>query len=105
MTKAQKEKIERLKLKQMLDTQPKMKEIIDKMIENPKPEIVDAVKPVIEEALKKERMIGVNIGFYGGLIQAYEKVKGLDDAETIKKMLLNEANKVKDKFSLNKTNE
>lgn len=105
MTKAQKEKIERLKLKQMLDTQPKMKEIIDKMIENPKPEIVDAVKPVIEEALKKERMIGVNIGFYGGLIQAYEKVKNLDDAETIKKMLLDEANKVKDKFSLNKTNE
>lgn len=100
MTKAQREKAERLMLKQMLDSNPKMREIVDNLIDNPNPELADVVKPTIEEALKKERMIGVNIGFYGGLIQAYEKVKNMEDAEAMKELLLDEANKVKDKFSL-----
>ena len=100
MTKAQREKAERVMLKQMLDSNPKLKEVVDNMISNPKPELADVIKPAIEEALKKARLIGIEIGFYTGLIQAYEKVKDLDDAESIKKMLLDEANKVKDKFSL-----
>lgn len=100
MTKAQREKARRVMLDHMLDSNPKWREIIDNLIDNPKPEIVDAVKPVIEEALKKERMTGVNIGFYGGLIQSYEKIKDMDKADDIKKLLLDEANKVKDKFGL-----
>ena len=73
MTKAQREKAERLMLKQILDTNPKIKTFIDALIDKPNVETQDIIQPIIEEELKKARMIGVEIGFQGAMIQAYEK--------------------------------
>lgn len=53
MTKAQREKTERLLLKQMLDTNPKLKKFIDALIDKPNVETKDIVQPIIEEELKK----------------------------------------------------
>lgn len=100
MTKAQREKAERLMLKQMLDTNPKLKQFIDALIDKQNVETQDIVKPIIEEELKKARMIGVEIGFQGAMIQAYEKVKNMETADEIKACLRSEADAVRERMGL-----
>lgn len=100
MTKAQREKAERLILKQMLDTRPKYREIMDALIDNPNKELKDIIQPIIEEELKKARMIGVNIGFQGAMLQAYEKIKNMETADEIKVCLRAEADAVRERMGL-----
>lgn len=100
MNKRQREAAERAMLKHMLDTKPDYKKIIDALIDNPNKELKDAIQPVIEAELKKARMIGVNIGFQGAMIQAYEKVKDMQNVEEIKACLKGEADKVRDRLGL-----
>lgn len=100
MNKRQREAAERAMLKHILDTKPKYKEIMDALIDNPNVELNDAIQPVIEEELKKARMIGVNIGFQGAMLQAYEKVKDMDSVDEIKTCLKDEANKIREKMGL-----
>lgn len=100
MTKRQREASERAMLKHILDTKPKYKEIMDALIDNPNVELNDAIQPVIEEELKKARMIGVNIGFQGAMLQAYEKVKDMQSADEIKACLRTEADAVRERMGL-----
>ena len=100
MTKAQREKAERLMLKQMLDTNPKLKKFIDALIDKPNPELKDIVQPVIEEELKKSRMTGIQIGWQAAFIQAYEKVKSMETADEIKACLRGEADAIRERMGL-----
>lgn len=100
MTKAQREKQERLMLKQMLDTNPKLKQVIDALIDNPSPDVKDVITPVIQQELEKARMIGVNIGFQGAMIQAYENIKDMQSVDEIKACLRNEADAVRERMGL-----
>lgn len=84
----------------MLDTKPKYKEIMDALIDNPNKELKDIIQPIIEEELKKARMIGVNIGFQGAMIQAYDKVKDMQSVDEIKVCLRAEANAVRERMGL-----
>ena len=103
MTKAQREKAERLMLKQMLDTNPKLKQVIDALIDNPSPDIKDVITPVIQQELEKARMIGVNIGFQGAMLQAYQKIKGMQTVDEIKACLRAEADAVRKRMGLKST--
>lgn len=105
INKRQRESAERAMLKHMLDTKPKYKEIMDALIDNPNKELKDVIQPVIEEELKKARMIGVNIGFQGAMIQAYEKIKKMDSVDEIKACLKDEANKIREKMGLKSLDE
>ena len=105
MTKKQREAAERAMLKHILDTKPKYKEIMDALIDNPNVELNDAIQPVIEEELKKARMIGVNIGFQGAMLQSYEKVKDMQSADEIKACLKDEADKVRERMGLKSLDE
>lgn len=105
MTKAQREKQERLMLKHLLDTKPKYKQVMDALIDNPDKELKDAIQPVLEDELTKARMIGVNIGFQGAMIQAYEKVKDMQSVDEIKACLKDEANKIREKMGLKSLDE
>ena len=87
-------------LKQMLDTNPKLKKFIDALIDKPDVETKDIVQPIIEEELKKARMIGVNIGFQGAMIQAYERVKNMQTADEIKACLKVEADAIRERMGL-----
>ena len=100
MTKAQREKAERLILKQMLDTNPKLKQVIDALIDNPNPDIKDVITPVIQQELEKSRMIGVNIGFQGAMLQAYDKIKDMQTVDEVKACLRAEADAVRDRMGL-----
>lgn len=87
-------------LKHILDTNPKYKEIMDALIENPNKELNDVVRPIIEEELKKARMIGINIGFQGAMIQAHEKIKDMKTVDEIKACLRTEADNVRERMGL-----
>lgn len=100
MTKAQREKAERLMLKHLIDNKPKYKEIMDALIDNPDKELKDVIQPVIEEELKKARMIGVEIGWQGAMIQVHEKIKDMQDVEEIKACLRNEAESIRERMGL-----
>lgn len=100
MTKAQREKAERLMLKHLIDNKPKYKEIMDALIDNPNKDVKSIVQPIIQEELKKARMIGVNIGFQGAMIQAYEKVKDMQTIDEIKDCLRAEADSVRERMGL-----
>lgn len=100
MTKAQREKAQRLMLKHLIDTKPKYKEIMDALIDNPNKELKDVIQPVIEEELKKARMIGVEIGWQGAMIQAHEKIKDMQDVDEIKACLRNEAESIRERMGL-----
>ena len=100
INKRQREAAERAMLKHILDTKPKYKEIMDALIDNPNKELKDIIQPVIEEELKTARMIGVNIGFQGAMIQAYEKVKDMKSVDEIKACLRNETDEVRKRMGL-----
>lgn len=85
-------------LKHLIDTQPKYKATLDALIDNPNPELKDIIQPVIDEELKKARIIGVNIGWQAAMIQAYEKVKDMKTVDEIKVCLRNEADKIREKM-------
>ena len=87
-------------LKHILDTKPKYKEIMDAMIDNPNKELRDIVQPVIEKELKTARMIGVEIGFQGAMLQAYDKIKDMQTVDEIKVCLRNEADAVRKRMCL-----
>lgn len=105
MNKRQREAAERAMLKHILDTKPDYKKIIDALIDNPNKELKDVIQPVIEAELKKARMIGVNIGFQGAMIQAYEKIKDMNSVDEIKVCLKGEADKIREKMGLKSLDE
>ena len=89
----------------MLDTNPKLKQVIDALIDNPNPGIKDAIAPLIQQELEKARMIGTNIGWQGAMIQAYEKVKDMNSVDEIKACLKDEADKIRERMGLKSLDE
>lgn len=87
-------------LKHLIDNKPKYKEIMDALIDNPNKELKDMIQPVIEEELKKARMIGVEIGWQSAMLQAYEKVKDMQSVDEIKACLRNEAESIRERMGL-----
>ena len=87
-------------LKHLLDTKPKYKEIMDALIDNPDKELKDVIQPVIEEELKKARMIGVNIGFQGAILQVYQKIKDMQTVDEVKACLRRETDEVRKRMGL-----
>lgn len=100
MTKAQREKAERLMLKQTLESNPKLKEIIDNMIDNPSPELKDAIQPIIQKKLEDARMQGILIGWNSFAIRAYDNIKNMETIEEVKSYLQEEHNKTEEKLKL-----
>ena len=100
LTKKQKEKAEQLILKQMLENNPKLKEVIDNLIDLQNPELKDVIAPVIENQLKNIRTQGIMIGWIGAWINAYSKVKELQSVDEIKALLREESDKMRKKMGL-----
>ena len=100
MTKAQREKAERLMLKLMLENKPKYKEIMDGLIDCPNPELKNIIEPVIEEELKKSRSDGINIGWQAAWLRAYDKVKDMEYPGEIKACLRAETDAIRERMGL-----
>lgn len=87
-------------LKQILDTNPKLKKFIDVLIDKPDVETKDVVQPIIEEELKNSRLIGINIGWQSAFIQAYQKIKDMQTVDEIKACLRAEADAIRERMGL-----
>lgn len=102
MTKAQREKAERLMLKQTLENNPKLKQVIDAMIDNPNPEIKDAVAPIIEQKLHDAQMHGILIGWSTFAKQAITHINKMEAIEDIKDYFQAEADRMDEKLGIKK---
>ena len=100
INKRQREAAERAMLKRMLDTNPKYKQVMDALIDNPNKELKDIIQPVIEDQLKKSRAIGVNIGWQSAWLRAYDKIKNMQSVDEIKACLRAEADAVRERMGL-----
>ena len=105
MNKRQLEAVERAKLKSILDNNPKLKEVIDNMIKNPKPELKDIVEPVIGEAISKAERRGILIGWGAYAIRAYENIKGMETVDEIKDYFKAEQKSMEEKLKLESNNQ
>lgn len=88
-------------LKQMLDTNPKMKEIIDGLIDNPNPELTDILKANIEPRLNEAYMNGVKTGHMACLMGVSEKIKKCGSIDEAVGKLVGEVNEMRSKMGLN----
>lgn len=102
MNQRQREKAERLMLKQTLDSNPKLKQVIDAMIDNPNPEIKDAVAPVIEQKLHDAQMRGILIGWSTFAKHAITHIKKMKTVDEIKAYFQAEADKMDEKLGIKK---
>ena len=101
MTKAQREKAERLILKQMLESNPKLKEVIDNMIDNPNPDTTEIVKNSIEEKLNEFFMKGIHTGWNTFALMALSHIQDMTDVEEINSYFKSEAEKAQKKLNIN----
>lgn len=101
MTKAQREKAERLMLKQMLESNPKLKEVIDNMIDNPNPDTTEIVKNSITEKLNEFFMKGIHTGWNTFALMALCHIQDMTDVEEIKSYFKSEAEKAQKKLNIN----
>lgn len=104
-TKAQREKAERLLLKGMIDRNPKLKEFLDANINNENPELVDALKPIMEDHLDRARKQGIDVGFMAAYLGMYAKAQNCSTLDEVIAMLKNEADAVRAKLGLNTVGE
>lgn len=101
MTKAQREKAERLMLKQMLESNPKLKEVIDNMVDKQNPEMVDIAENAIQKVLNDAQMRGVHIGWNTFAMMAIRHIQDMTDVEEIKNYFKAEADKAQAKLNAN----
>ena len=102
MTKRQREAAERAMLKDMLDKNPTLKRMIDEMIDGPNPEQMDIVKPVVENRLREQRQIGIDIGWQAAMLRLPANIKkfNLDTVDKIIAYCEHEAELVKQRLGL-----
>lgn len=100
MTKAQRLKAQRLLLETYITTNPQIKTLLDTLIEKENVEQVDVVKPIIEEELKRAKMIGTNIGWQTAFLRCEEAIEDMSDVQEIKAYVSGEANKVRETLGI-----
>lgn len=101
MNKRQREAAERAMLKHLLDTNPKIKEIVDNLLKNPNPELKDILESQIISMMEKARMQGVHAGWYAFAIRSADAVKDMTSVEEVKEYFKNEATKAQEKLGIN----
>ena len=84
MDKRTKERIEREKLKQMIQSNPKLKAFLDAATEETGNEdLKEILMPVLQDSFDKIRMQGIQTGWYAHCLRCKEKIascKSLDEA-------------------------
>lgn len=85
MNKRQLEKIEREKLKQMIENNPKLKSFLDANADSEEnKDLVELITPVVQDTFEKVRMTGVWVGWYAHTLQCASKIK---DCKTVKEVV------------------
>ena len=94
------EKAERLMLKQFLETYPNAKAVMKALTEKQNPELHDIVVNAIKPQLEKARMIGVQIGWNGALMNLEGECEKCKDKEEILELLRKKKKETLDKLKM-----
>ena len=105
ITKTQREKAERLLLKQMLDTQPWLKRTMKAMVNNENAELKDTITPILEHKLREQRTIGILIGWIAAMQRTQEVVNNTTNYEDIKNYIEKEIKDIENRLNENNESE
>lgn len=106
MTKAQREKNERLMLKSMIDKNPKLKTFLDTLIdmeqgvEGETSELKEMLTPLIEAQLQTAQARGVYMGWNAFAMGALAKIDKCSTVEEVKAILYEEACLARERLGL-----
>ena len=89
-----KERIEREKLKQMIQSNPKLKAFLDAATEETGNEdLKEILMPVLQDSFDKIRMQGVQTGWYAHCLRCKEKITSCKSLDEAIKLMEDEAKK------------
>ncbi len=76
MDKRTRERLEREKLKQMIENNPKLKAFLDAYVdETGDKELKDLIQPVLADTFDKIRLQGIQTGWYAHSLRCVDKIK------------------------------
>ena len=94
MDKRTKDRIEREKLKQMIQSNPKLKAFLDAATESTGNEdLKDILMPALQDSFDKIRMQGIQTGWYSHALRCKEKISGCKTLDEAIKLMDDEAKK------------
>lgn len=108
MDKRTKERLEREKLKNMIENAPKLKAFLEAEVEPKSSDdqsLVDLIKPCVEDMLEKERTRGLTAGFRTAMLTLPEKLEKFETLEAAIEFFEEEAQKSREIFGFEKGGE
>ncbi len=102
MDKRTKERLEREKLKTMIENYPTLKIFLENVVDNSQSDLKEVLIPVINDIIQKSRMEGVHIGFNAGLLGASKKIQNCKEVKDAVQILKNEANRIYKQIGIKK---
>lgn len=77
MTKRERERLKREKLDSIMQNHPALDKFLESLVADDKPDIQDAVKIAMQDALNKARMDGTKSGYIASLVWVMSRAKAV----------------------------
>ncbi len=101
MNKRTQEKLEREKLKQMIDNNPKLKDFLDAAVnETGNKDLQELIAPVLKDTFDKIRLQGIQTGWYAHAMQCKAKILACKTLEDAVNMFTSETEKAAEKLNI-----
>ena len=101
MDKRTRERLEREKLKQMIENNPKLKAFLDAATEETgNKDLKDLIQPVLVDTFDKIRLQGINIGWHAHAMQCKKKIESCDTLEQAIELMSKEVQETADKLGI-----
>ena len=101
MDKRTRERLEREKLKQMIDNNPKLKAFLDAATEETgNKDLKELIQPVLADTFNKIRLQGIQTGWYAHAARCVEKIKDCKTLDEAIGILKKEVNEVAEKLGI-----
>ena len=101
MDKRTRERLEREKLKQMIDNNPKLKTFLDAATEETgNKDLKELIQPVLADTFDKIRLQGIQTGWYAHAARCVEKIKDCKTVDEAIGKLKEEVNEVAEKLGI-----
>lgn len=101
MDKRTKARLEREKLKQMIDNNPKLKAFLDAAVDDESHlDLKELIEPVVKDNFDKIRIQGIQIGWYSHAARCVAKIKDCKTIEEAIEKLEKEVNEVAEKLGI-----
>ena len=102
MNKREREKAEREKLKQMMNNNPKLLDLLEAAVDKSNNQDLKAlIEPVLADTFEKIRMQGIQIGWYSHAARCVAKIKDCKTVDEAIEKLEKEVNEVAEKLGIN----